>query len=145
MKFTNKILDIITSSVMKKVEKKREEFKNSEEYAELEKEVKEKYDYEENLALLIAHENAEKAYIEASNLRDEKRKAYQDAIIATVSYNGRSWSIPTGREGFENLYTAKAMEGVEFPSKEDIQTAIIFENNSDVKEVEEAVCKQYNL
>lgn len=145
MKFTNKILDIITSSVMKKVAKKKQDFKSSEEYEKLLEKVKEEKNFGDLENAFLTWKACKEALEKALEECDKACDAYKD-MLKENEVDDLGYCSPSSNEAWlENKFNEIALESAEFPTRKDIQTAIIFTNNSDVAEVEATVCKQFNL
>jgi len=144
MKFTNKILDIVTTAIMKKVERKKEKFKDTEEYREILNKIKEDKNYEELLALHLACINKFKAQEDARNLANEASDGFKKAMKAAGFDLGWT-SVSMDTTDLEHRFSKLVALECDFPTKEEIQTAIIFANDSDIKAVEEAVSTQFNL
>lgn len=146
MKFTNKILDIVTTAIMKKVEKKRKEIQDSEEFREKLNKYKEENNYEVVSALQTAYLNAKNAETEAithaSNIKTEYKRVLEDNKLVNFGYYGNPPSDPGA---LDNLFLEKVAITIDLPSQEEIQTAIIFANDSDIKAVEELVSTQFGL
>lgn len=143
MKFTNKILDIVTTAIMKKVDRKKEEFKESEEYEVLLEAEKRKRNYPEMVAAQLTLSKAKEKLDKARKVADDAQVAFRK--ISTDNHYNFGWGDPTCPSAIDSKISEMAMRNATFPSAEEVQTAIIFANDSDIAAVEQAVSQQFNL
>jgi len=139
-KLTTRELEVVTNSIYKKVEDRKEQFKTTEDYNDIVEQVKVQLKYSEILPLVQEY----KAINEEINELNS-RKNDIGSEIRTI--RGGMATTPYDEQGLNNIANNAITKEIDklYPTKKDIESDIILLSVSGSNDIINSIITKYNL
>lgn len=139
-KLTTRELEVVTNSIYKKVEYRKEQFKTTENYNDIVEQIKVQLKYSEILPLVQEY----KAIDEEIKELNSRKNNISSKIIAI---RGGLSTTPYNEQGLNNITNSAIIKEIDklFPTRKDIESDIILLSVSGSNDIINSIITKYNL